>query len=86
MAVILVPRKEPENRLAEKPVPEFEAGDLLEGAAAIAVHVFGAGTPARRGHTLLKRGLPHFRVGNRLFARKSVIAGWIAEQERTTVR
>jgi hypothetical protein len=58
------------------------ADDLLEGAAEIAVYLFGASAHARRAHTAIKEGLPHFKIGNRIFARRSAINNWVAVQEQ----
>ena len=73
-----------ENAVASAPLPvavEPFADDLLAGANAIAKFIFGRGAHARRAHTAIRQGLPVFRIGNRLFARKSAISLWIAAQE-----
>jgi hypothetical protein len=73
------------NQLIED-LPAFTlADDLLEGATEIAEFIFGSGTHARRAHTAMagkRNPLPHFQLGGRLYARKSVIVRWIADQER----
>lgn len=56
--------------------------DLLEGADAIAKHVWGRTAKRKRAYTAIANGLPHFRIGNRLFARKSVIRSWFQDQEQ----
>jgi hypothetical protein len=60
--------------------PAF-AEDLLEGADAIASFMFGEGADRRRVYYLLDRGLPHFRLGNRIFGRRSSLLKWIEQQE-----
>jgi hypothetical protein len=57
------------------------AEDLLEGAQEIADFLFGQGTDRRRVYYLLDRGLPHFKLGTRIFARRSSIMTWVARQE-----
>lgn len=56
--------------------------DLLEGASQIAEFIFGEGAHPRRARTAISRGAPHFRVGNRFFARRSALLQWIADQEQ----
>ena len=58
------------------------AHDTLEGMEAIAAFIFGKGATAKRAQTAIKAGLPCWRIGNRIFARKSSIEKWIEEQER----
>ncbi|PAQ05225.1 DNA-binding protein [Mesorhizobium temperatum] len=56
------------------------AADILRGADAIAKHL---GFPRRAiYHLVSKGGLPHFRLGETVWARKSTLANWISEQER----
>ncbi|MCO5156126.1 MAG: helix-turn-helix domain-containing protein [Aquamicrobium sp.] len=56
------------------------AGDILRGADAIARFL---GFPRRTiYHLASKNGLPHFKLGETICARKSTLANWIAEQER----
>jgi hypothetical protein len=57
------------------------AADVLEGADQIAKHIYGPAAHARRGRTTIRRGLPIFRLGRRVYARKSTIAEWISRQE-----
>ncbi len=86
-SVIIVPR--PEKSEPKKSEPEnavYDSGDLLEGAAAIAIFLYGEGTHARRARTAIRQGLPVFRLGNRLLARRSVISAWVADQERRAAR
>ena len=61
------------------------AHDTLEGMEAIAAFIFGKGATAKRAQTAIKAGLPCWRIGNRIFARKSSIEKWIEEQERENV-
>jgi hypothetical protein len=61
--------------------------DLLEEAEAIAEFMFG--DPKRKRavyHLASKRELPVFRIGNRLFARRSALLGWIESQERAATK
>ncbi|CAH2409384.1 excisionase family DNA-binding protein [Mesorhizobium escarrei] len=56
------------------------AVDILRGADAIAKHL---GFPRRAiYHLVSKGGLPHFRLGETVCARKSTLSAWIEEQER----
>lgn len=55
--------------------------DLLEGASHIARFLFGQDAAARRAYTAVARGIPHFKIGNRIYARKSSLLKWISEQE-----
>jgi hypothetical protein len=57
------------------------AEDLLEGAQEIAEFLFGHDADRRRVYYLLDRGLPHFKLGARIFARRSSIMTWVARQE-----
>ena len=80
-----IPRKSdavPDLSPPETAAADTIAGDLLEGADAIAKFLFGPTAEARRGHTATGQGLPHFKIGNRLFARKSAIVEWIRAQEK----
>ena len=55
--------------------------DLLEGAEEIKKFLFGARGDRRRVYYLITRGLPHFRLGDRIYARKSILLDWIKQQE-----
>lgn len=59
--------------------------DVLEGAKSIAEFLFGAGASESRAYTAIRRRLPVYRIGNRLFARKSKITRWIEQQENNSV-
>ncbi|RUU45006.1 DNA-binding protein [Mesorhizobium sp. M6A.T.Ce.TU.002.03.1.1] len=55
------------------------AADILRGADAIAKHL---GFPRRAiYHLVSKGGLPHFRLGETVCARKSTLGAWIEQQE-----
>ncbi|RWO18650.1 MAG: DNA-binding protein [Mesorhizobium sp.] len=55
------------------------AADILRGADAIAKHL---GFPRRAIYHLVSiGGLPTFRLGETVCARRSTLAKWIAEQE-----
>ena len=59
------------------------AGDLLRGAGAIAVFLFGSAQERRKVYHLAETSrLPTFHLGSLLCARKSVLLQWIAEQEK----
>ena len=56
--------------------------DLLEGAGAIAAFMYG--DPGKRRkvyHAAARAGLPVFRIGGVICARRSTLVGWIADQE-----
>ena len=58
--------------------------DLLHGADAIAKFMFGDAKHRRKVYYLTgeaTKGLPHFKMGSLICARKSTILNWIAEQE-----
>jgi hypothetical protein len=58
------------------------AGDILYGADEIALYLFGDPKHRRRVYNLVQgNGLPVFRVGVNICARKSVLLAWIAAQE-----
>ena len=61
--------------------------DLLHGADAIARFVFGDAKHRRKVYYLTgeaPRGMPHFKMGSVICARKSTLLNWIAQQERFT--
>ncbi len=65
-----------------KNTPEF-ANDLLKGADAIAEFLFGDRNGRRKVYYLAESSrLPLFRLGSQLCARRSVLIGWVAAQER----
>lgn len=58
--------------------------DLMTGAEAIAKFMFGDATDTNRRrvyHAADKLGLPTFRIGATLCARRTTILKWIAKQE-----
>jgi hypothetical protein len=58
------------------------ADDLLVGAAAIAIFLFGDAKYRRRVFYLAeKKRLPIFRLHSQLCARKSTLIKWIEDQE-----
>jgi hypothetical protein len=69
-----------------QPIPTAStelADDLLRGAGAIAVFLFGSATERRKVYHLAETSrLPTFHLGSLLCARKSVLLQWIAEQEK----
>jgi hypothetical protein len=71
-----------ENRLSViTPISD----DLLHGAAAIAEFIFGSAAERRRvSHLATNGGLPCFRLGAVLCARKSTLLAWIAEREKAS--
>lgn len=64
-------------------VPEPSlSGDLLRGADAIALYLFGNAGQRRKVYHLAETSrLPIFRLGSVLCARRSILIKWIAEQE-----
>ena len=67
----------------EEAIPTL-ADDMLRGAAAIAVFVFGDRKKRRKVYYYAsdaKVRLPVFRMGNVICARKSTLRTWIAQQE-----
>ena len=61
-------------------------GDILYGAEAIAEFMFGDRKKRRRVYNLADGGLPVFRIGANICARKSVLLTWIAAQEAESSR
>ena len=58
------------------------AGDILHGADAIAVFLFGDRRHRRRVYNLVDSNrLPVFRIGVNICARRSVLLEWISAQE-----
>jgi hypothetical protein len=60
------------------------AQDLMSGAGAIAQFMFGDDAEANRRkvyHAADKLGLPCFKIGGTLCARRSTILSWIERQE-----
>ncbi|MDR7039631.1 cytidine deaminase [Methylobacterium sp. BE186] len=60
--------------------------DLMTGADAIARFMFGEATETNKRrvyHAADKLGLPAFKFGSTICARRSTIIAWIKEQERT---
>jgi len=58
--------------------------DLLRGANQIAKFMFGDVKHRRKVYYLTgeaTKGLPHFKMGSVICARKSTLMNWIAEQE-----
>lgn len=57
--------------------------DLLTGADQIAVFLFGDASLARRVyHMVQEEQIPTFRLGGRIYARRSVLSAYIEKQER----
>jgi len=58
--------------------------EVLSGAEAIAAFMFGDRTLRRKIYYLVeKHALPVFRIGLNICIRKSKLAAWIAERERS---
>ena len=56
--------------------------DLLEGAGAIAAFMYGDPEKRRKVyHAAARAGLPVFRIGGAVCARRSTLVRWIADQE-----
>lgn len=59
------------------------ADDLLEGAQEIHDFVFGSRGNRRKTYYLIEsKQIPTFRIGNRIYARKSTLLTWITQQEQ----
>ena len=56
--------------------------DQLEGAQEIAKFLWGPKASRKRAYRAIERGLPVSRIGNRIYARRSVIRNWIEQQEK----
>ncbi len=62
------------------------AEDLLEGAEAIALFIFGTEKARRKVYYQIERKyLPVFRLGQLICARKSTLRQWIEKQEQTGI-
>jgi hypothetical protein len=60
-------------------------GDILHGADGIAAFLYGNEKFRRKIYNLVEtKRLPHFRLGNMICARKSVLLAWITAQEETS--
>ena len=59
------------------------AHDIITGAEGLAEFIFGDRKQRRKVYHLVESGgLPVFRLGSQICARKSVILHWIGEQEQ----
>jgi hypothetical protein len=62
--------------------PETDRGDLLFGAEEIAVFLFSSADHRRRVYHLAeKHGLPVFRIGSTLCARRERLRRWLEAKE-----
>lgn len=80
-----VPTSEPQAA-ANDPTPDVPSigDDLLRGADEIARFMFGDVKHRRKVYYLTgdaKKGLPYFKIGSLICARKSTLLNWVAEQE-----
>lgn len=80
-----VPASEPQAP-ANDPTPTVPniGDDLLRGADEIAKFMFGDVKHRRKVYYLTgdaKKGLPYFKIGSLICARKSTLLNWVAEQE-----
>ena len=57
--------------------------DILRGAQAISGFLFGESCARRVYYLVERRGLPVFRLGSMICARRSVLTQWIELQEAT---
>lgn len=79
-----------EDRREKRAIPETpgapdsdESLDLMIGAERIAMFMFKNPEETRQVYHIWKsHGLPAFKVGNALWARKKSIVNWIRERER----
>jgi hypothetical protein len=67
--------------MIREPTPDL-ADDLLQEAHEIAEFIFGDPSRFRSVYHLKRKGLPTFKLGSTICARKSTILEWIAAQER----
>lgn len=74
------------EKSAAQPGATALGGDILYGAEAIAEFMFGDGKKRRRVYNLADGGLPVFRIGANICARKSVLLAWIEAQESQGAR
>lgn len=59
-------------------LPVTLAGDILRGAEAIAIYLFGDARHRKRVYRLIAGGkLPHFRIGRAVCSRKSLLKQWV---------
>ena len=66
---------------------EIEPLDILEGGSAIATYIYGDPEKRRKVyHAVANAGLPVFRIGGVICARRSTLVRWIAEQENRACR
>lgn len=57
--------------------------DMIEGAGSIAKFVFGSEKERRKIYHIFERhDFPAFKIGGKLYARKSSILKWLAEKEQ----
>ena len=65
----------------------IEPLDILEGAGEIAAYLYGDREKRRKVyHAVANGGLPVFKIGAVICARKSTLVWWIADQERRAAR
>ena len=79
-----LPETPPEE--AAPPAQAPLCDDLLRGADEIARFVFGDAKHRRKVYYLTgdaKNGMPYFKLGSVICARKSTLLSWIANQENT---
>jgi len=66
------------------PIASSFSDDILHGADAIARFVFGDSKHRRKVYYLTgdaKKGIPYFKIGSLICARKSTLLRWIEQQE-----
>ncbi|MHB8267416.1 helix-turn-helix domain-containing protein [Bradyrhizobium sp.] len=69
----------------QQPATPTIGGDILHGADGIAAFLYGNEKFRRKIYNLVEtKRLPHFRLGNMICARKSVLLAWIKAQEETS--
>ena len=67
---------------AARDLAGIEPLDILEGAGDIAAYIYGDREKRRRVyHAVANAGLPVFRIGSLICARRSTLVRWIADQE-----
>lgn len=72
--------------LPDKTGPPSPATDLLIGASAISLFLYGSSAKRRQVYHLYEKGnLPGFRLGGLLVARKSTLLSFLEAKERTAL-
>ena len=72
---------------AARDLAGIEPLDILEGAGDIAAYIYGDREKRRKVyHAVSNGGLPVFRIGGVISARRSTLLSWIADQEHKAAK